>query len=327
VTVLAALQRGRRPSRPPPPPQFAAPLSAAPGRARRARPVAAQANLFARAVRVFKSYANAIGERGGEGGERDQGRRGRATTAAHTTPHSPHLSLSVSAAEDPEKMLEQTVNEMQGDLIKMRQASAQVLASQKQLEAKYKAAQTTADEWYRRAELALQKGDDDLAREALKRRKAYDEQASSMAGQLAAQKKAADTLIANTRALEGKLVEAKSKKDTLKARAKSAAASKAVNDMVQGLNASNAGVAFDRMEEKVLALEGEADAAAQLTAPDDVEKAFGALEGSSLDDDLARMKAGLALGSGRVKAALPEGRPLADAFDAELEELRRKARE
>ena len=64
-------------------------------------------------------------------------------------------------------MLDQTVSEMQNDLIRMRQASAQVLASQKQVEAKYAAAEQTADEWYRRAELALEKGDEELAREAL----------------------------------------------------------------------------------------------------------------------------------------------------------------
>lgn len=49
-----------------------------------------------------------------------------------------------------------------------------VLASQKQLENKYKASQTTADDWYRRAKLALEKGDEVLAREALKRRKDYE---------------------------------------------------------------------------------------------------------------------------------------------------------
>lgn len=189
--------------------------------------------------------------------------------------------------------------------------------------------QTTADEWYRRAELALQKGDDDLAREALTRRKAYAAQAESMEAQLAAQAKAADTLITNTRALEAKLVEAKSKKDTLKARAKSAAASKAVSDMVAGLNTSNAAVAFERMEEKVLALEGEAEATAALAAPDDVDKRFALLEGGGVDDDLARMKAGLALGSGRTgpAGALPEGRAVDAAIDAELDALRKRAAE
>ena len=50
----------------------------------------------------------------------------------------------MGSVEDPEKMLDQAVNEMQGNLIKMRQASAQVLASQRQVEAKYESAQETA---------------------------------------------------------------------------------------------------------------------------------------------------------------------------------------
>lgn len=96
-------------------------------------------NLFDRFARVIKSYANAV----------------------------------ISSFEDPEKILEQTVLEMNDDLTKMRQATAQVLASQKQLENKYKAAQQASEDWYRRAQLALGKGEEDLAREALKRRKSY----------------------------------------------------------------------------------------------------------------------------------------------------------
>lgn len=67
--------------------------------------------------------------------------------------------------------------------------------------------------------------------------------------------------------LENKLIEAKSKKDTLKARAKSAATSKQINDMISGLNTSNAAVAFDKMEEKVMALEAEAEATMQVSCP------------------------------------------------------------
>ena len=64
--------------------------------------------------------------------------------------------------------------------------------------------------------------------------------------------------------LDQKLSEAKSKKDTLKARAKSAQTSKQIQDMVQGLNTSNAMAAFDRMEEKVMALEAESEATLQV---------------------------------------------------------------
>jgi phage shock protein A len=251
-------------------------------------------NLFGRIFRVFRSYANSI----------------------------------VSGAEDPEKMLDQTVNEMQNDLIRMRQSSAQVLASQKQIEAKYKQAQTTSDEWLRRAELALKKGDEELAREALKRKKAFQDNANTMKIQLDAQKKATDQLIANTRMLENKLTEAKSKKDTLKARAKSAQTTRQINDMIEGLNTSNAMVAFDRMEEKVMALESEAEATLEMTTSDNLETKFKKLEGGDVDDELAQLKKGMLTGSSaasKPSSSLPEGRPIRDAIDWELEELRRKS--
>lgn len=88
--------------------------------------------------------------------------------------------------------------------------------------------------------------------------------AKTMKVQLDAQVKAVDQLKGNTRMLENKLTEAKSKKDTLKARAKSASTSKQINEMLQGLNTSSASSAFDRMEEKVMALEGESEAAMQV---------------------------------------------------------------
>ncbi len=63
---------------------------------------------------------------------------------------------------------------------------------------------------------------------------------------------------------EAKLIEAKSKKDTLKARAKTAQTSRQIADMVQGLNTSNAVTAFERMEEKVMSLEAEAESTLQV---------------------------------------------------------------
>lgn len=63
--------------------------------------------------------------------------------------------------------------------------------------------------------------------------------------------------------LEQKLTEAKSKKDTLKARAKSAQTTRQINDMIQGLNLNNSMAAFERMEEKVMALESEGEATLQ----------------------------------------------------------------
>ena len=220
-------------------------------------------------------------------------------------------------------MLEQTVNEMQEDLIKMRQASAQVMASQKQLEMKYKQAQTTADDWYKRAQLALEKGDEELAREALKRRQSYQANADGMAAQVAQQKEAVEKLIANTRLLEVKMAEARSKKDTLKARAASAKMSKKASEMLGSLSTTSSLGAFERMEEKVIAMEAESDAVQQLSAPDGLMDKFAALEGAGgAEDELAALKRGMLKGSGPT-AELPPGRKVSDAIEVELEAIRR----
>ena len=257
-------------------------------RARARVGVTTRANLFQRFTRVISSYANSL----------------------------------ITAAEDPEKILDQTVNEMQGDLIKMRQATAQVMASQKQLETKYKAAKSASDDWYKRAQLAMEKGDEDLAREALTRRKSYEENAESMKANLDAQKDAVDKLIANTRLLEGKMAEAKSKKDTLKARAASAKTNKAVSDMVSGVSTSSALGAFERMEEKVLGMEAEAEAMGVFAAPDALEAQFKALEaGGGVDAELEALKKSLP--SASAKGALPSGRPVSEAIETELDALRK----
>ncbi|XP_039066846.1 membrane-associated 30 kDa protein, chloroplastic-like [Hibiscus syriacus] len=258
-------------------------------------------NLFDRFARVVKSYANSI----------------------------------LSSVEDPEKILDQAVLEMNDDLVKMRQATAQVLASQKRLENKCNAAQQASEEWYRKAQLALQKGEEDLAREALKRRKSFADNANSLKAQLDQQKSVVDNLVSNTRLLESKIQEAKSKKDTLKARAQSARTATKVNEMVGDVNTGSALAAFEKMEEKVMAMESEAEALGQLTT-DDLEGMFALLESTSVDDDLAKMKRELS-GSSQ-KGELPPGRtgststskafPYQDAeIEMELNELRKKAKD
>lgn len=75
-----------------------------------------------------------------------------------------------------------------------------------------------------------------------------------------------------------------------------------------------------------MAMEAESEAVGLLTASDGLESKFAALEGGTVDDELKALKQGV-LGASKKPAALPEGRPLKDAIDLELEELRKKARE
>lgn len=141
-----------------------------------------------------------------------------------------NVNSLISAAEDPERILEQTVVEMQHDLTQLRQAVAQAIATQKRTERQAGQSQATAEEWYRRAQLALQKGEDTLAREALTRRKSYQDTAAALADQIQQQSGIVSQLKQNLTKLESKLSDARTKKDMYIARARSAKASEKLNE-------------------------------------------------------------------------------------------------
>jgi phage shock protein A len=230
-----------------------------------------------------------------------------------------NINSLVSQAEDPEKILEQALQDMQDDLIEMRQGVAQAIATQKRTERQYSQAESTSQEWYKRAELALQKGEEDLAKEALSRRKSYAETAQTLKTQIDQQKGVVEQMRQNMMLLERKISDAKTKKDMYIARARSAKASQQLNEVLGQVGNSSAMSAFERMEEKVNDLEAQSQAVAELGS-NDLESQFAALEGSNVDDDLAAMKAQLAGGSA---GSLPQGASSPE-IDQELEDLRSK---
>lgn len=212
-----------------------------------------------------------------------------------------NLNSLIGQAEDPEKVLEQAVEEMQQDLIQLRQAVAQAIATQKRTERQASQAQSTAQEWYNRAQLALNNGDENLAREALRRRQSYQETAKALTTQITQQKDVVNKLRENMRTLESKISEAKTKKDLYIARARSAQASQKINEMLGNVGTGSALSAFERMEEKVMQLEAQSEAIAELSS-NDLEKRFTALEGNNnVETELAAMKANLLKGSESAK--------------------------
>ena len=203
------------------------------------------------------------------------------------------LNNWVSGAEDPEKILQQEVSDMQEDLVQLRQAVAQAIATQKRTERQQVQAQSTADEWYGRAQLALDKGEDDLAREALTRRKSYLDTANTLKAQLQQQDTVVTQLKDNMRLLESKISEARTKKDMYIARARSAQASQKIQEMIGQPGTSGAMAAFERMEDRVMNLEAQSEAIGELNSSS-LEGRFAALESGSTDDvdnELAAMKA------------------------------------
>ena len=198
-------------------------------------------------------------------------------------------------AEDPEKILEQAVSDMQGDLVQMRQGVAAAIASQKRTERQADQAQSLADQWYQRAQMALQQGNDPMAREALTKRKSYQETATALKSQIEQQNSIVSRLTKDMQMLESKISEARTKKDMYIARARSAEASARMNEMLGGMNTTSLN-AFEQMEEKVLQLEAQSLAIAEL-GTDDLQNKFATLEASNdIDAEMTAMKARLLTG-------------------------------
>ncbi len=212
----------------------------------------------------------------------------------------------VSSAEDPEKILEQTVLEMQENLVQLRQSVAQAIATQKRSDRQADLAQSNAEEWYRRAQLALQQGNDSLAREALTKRKFYQETATALLAQMEPHKVVVDRLKNDMQTLSMKISEAKTKKDMFIARARSAQASANINEMLGGINPRSSLNAFERMEEKVMAIEAQSAAIAEL-GTDDLQQKFASLEaGGDIDSELAAMKQQMITGNDNPPGSAPK---------------------
>jgi len=179
----------------------------------------------------------------------------------------------------------------------MRQAVAQAIASQKRTEQQYQKNQAEANKWQQRAQLALSKGDEGLAREALVRKKSFADVAITLKTQLDSQSTQVDGLRRNLVTLESKISEAKTKKDMLKARYSAAKANQQLQSTISNINTSSASAAFERMEDKVLQMEAVSESAGELAGAGE-ESRWAALEGGSdVDDELAQMRLQMSGGS------------------------------
>ena len=209
-----------------------------------------------------------------------------------------NLNDLIEKAENPEMVLEQAITEMQEDLIQLRHVVARAIATQERTEQQYNKNQAETDNWQNRAELALSKGDENLAREALTRKKAVAEAAAKLKSQLEQQTVQVETLKKNLIALESKISEAKTKKDMLKSRAAAAKANEQLQSTIGRLGTSSAMAAFERMEEKVLEMEARSQAEYGLVNNDLEPPPFALVQyGYDCDDELAAMKAQLTGGS------------------------------
>jgi phage shock protein A len=191
-------------------------------------------------------------------------------------------------------MLNQIVIDMNEQLLEARKQVASSIADEKRLEKQAVEEGNKAAEWERRAMLALRAGDENLAKEALARKKEHETLRAQFEEQWQKQRHGVEQLKLALRALNSKIEEAKRKKNLLIARKKRAEAQKTISETMSGLRNASAFEAFDRMAGNIERMEAEAEAASEIHEQftgDTLAHRFSELEAThGVDDDLLSLK-------------------------------------
>jgi phage shock protein A len=188
-----------------------------------------------------------------------------------------NLNDLIDRAEEPEKMIKQVILDMQNQLLQVKTQVAISITDQHLLERKQKENQERHAEWVRKAELAVDKTQDDLARAALERSLSYRALEQNFAQQVADQTAQVENLKSALRKLEEKLTEAQAKSDVLIAQHRRARALNKAGDAKMAMGEASGSAAFDRMRGKVQ--HGEA-----------LSQAKTELNGDTLEDRLASLE-------------------------------------
>jgi len=208
-----------------------------------------------------------------------------------------YLNAWISKAEDPEKILEQVVIDMRQQLRDAQQRVASAIADEKRLQKQMMEAEKQSASWEKKAMRAVQLDNDDLAREALKRKAQYDELASEYRKQWGLQKAAVEHLKTSLHELNQKIEEAARQKEILIARKKRAEAQKMIQDTMVGMSDNSAFETLERMSKRVDGMEAEAEAYNEVSAEikeQTLEERFRQLEDeqpAEQDEALAALKA------------------------------------
>lgn len=201
------------------------------------------------------------------------------------------LNAMLDKAEDPVKMLDQFMREMEADIREAESAVAKQIANEKMLKRKYDDAKALVDKRQSQAEQAIEAGNDDLAKRALKDKKDQQEQADNFFQAWERAKKDADSLRGKLDEMKKEHQEMKLKKDTLKARAESAKTRTKINRTMSSVGSDESARGFDRMEEKVMQHEAEAETSEDLSFESrSLDDEFEALNKDDTDEELAALK-------------------------------------
>ena len=188
-----------------------------------------------------------------------------------------NLNDLIDKAEDPQKVIKQVILDMQNQLLQVKTQVAISIADQHLLEKKQKENEDKVAEWTRKAEMAVGKRQDDLARAALERVISYRQLVESFSQQVTDQKAQVDNLKSALGKLEQKLAQAQSRSDVLIAQHRRARALGKASDAQMAIGDNSKIASFERMKEKVMHGEAVSQAKSEMVV-DSLDDRFAALE-------------------------------------------------
>ncbi|KHE72211.1 PspA/IM30 family protein [Halobacillus sp. BBL2006] len=202
------------------------------------------------------------------------------------------MNAMLDKAEDPVKMLDQFMRDMESDIREAESAVAKQIANEKMLKRKYDDAQALVDKRMKQAEQAIEAGNEDLARRALEDKKNHQEQADQLKASWERAQQDSNNLRQKLDEMKKEYQEMKLKKDSLKARAESAKTRTKMNRTMSNIGGDESRQGFERMEEKVMHYEAEAETSEDMSSESrSLDDEFEDLnKKDDVDDELAALK-------------------------------------
>ena len=200
------------------------------------------------------------------------------------------VNATLDDLENPIELLDQKIRDMQEQLSKAKMNSAQVIGNVKVIEKNMNEAKSLSEDLDGKVKLALSKGNEALAKEALRRKVEADKKYEALKENHATASAQAEALKKNLAALEDELEKTKSYRDEAAARYSTAQASKKVNEVLSDVQTKSNTIQIDNIERKIAKEEASAQGLGELRNTDDFDSQFASLNEVDLDAELAKYK-------------------------------------
>lgn len=201
-----------------------------------------------------------------------------------------NLNAMLDAAEDPDKLIRLMIQEMEDTLVEVKANCAGAIAARKRAERAVAAAESGTATWEERARLAIEKGREDLAREAIRERRRLEELRDAHAKEVTGCDEVVSRYKEDIAAVEAKLVDARQRHRLLVQRHKRAKTHERTRGVIERVTRYDAVTKFDQLEQRIERMEAFQEIDPDLQKPS-LEEAFAALkESDAIEEELARLK-------------------------------------